>query len=207
MEEDNMNHRVRPSRLFYGVGAVMIITAIIIIVVNVIVVLNQTNLQKHYIKVPGINTVVLEEKGDYIVYYAAKATFEGEKYDTRNTALPEIRVGLYKLREEEMHSYEVASDNGIDMPLFKTGNPVIRFNISEPGAYVLDVSYVTNEGPDVILNVTKDNIDEMYEDLQRSVLLGMALVVVGLLLMAGTLMARLWFIKRSYDDKKFKELP
>lgn len=200
-----MNQKVKPSRLFYVVGMIMMITAIVIIAVNVIVTLNQLNLQKRLIKIPGINTVVLEEIGDYIAYYEAEAIFEEEAFDTSQEVLPEIRVAMNRLRSEEAYPFEVVEGDGADFIFFNTGNPVIKFTIKEPGAYVLDMSYVTHEGPDVIVNVTKDNIDELNADLRNSIYLGFGLVGLGLMGIIGTFIARLWFMKRHYDSKKFKE--
>jgi hypothetical protein len=138
--------------------------------------------------VPGEHEIHLSDSGTYTVFYEYRSEVDGRVYATAQS----LSGLLVALRSKDDFT-EVALSSPSGSTTYSVGGragvSVLKFEIDEPGTYVLSADYAPGaDGPDVVLAIGKLN-------LLRTILIALAIVF-------GPLIAGAFVIVRAFLQRR-----
>jgi hypothetical protein len=183
------------------------ILAVIIIITGAAVVfyiifknLEYVEKQSYRFVVPGEIHINLNEKGRYTIFYEYQSKIGNTVYSTNPDMVPNLSCTLTDLNGNEIGlspepGYEKYSSFG-----GFCGTSLLKFDISEPGEYILKANYNnSNQENQIVLAVTFGFIREMFKSI---VILGMVVLVTAALIISLIIFTAYKAYKKMYPMKK-----
>ncbi len=176
-----------PSRWHYVIGIAVLVVGFAVF--GVFLFTRITSLAPDIqVVVPGTHEIYLEDSGKYTVFYEYRSVVDNRIYST-GESLSGLSVTLKSKRD----SREVAMSTPSGTTTYEIGGragvSVLKFEVAEPGTYILGADYVGGaSGPDIVLAIGKFNI------------LGTILIALGIFF--GTLIVGGFIIGRAFLKRR-----
>ena len=183
-----------PSRWHYVIGSAVLIVGFAVF--GVFLFTRITSLAPDIqVVVPGTHEIYPEDSGKYTVFYEYRSVVDDRIYSTG-----ESLSGLGVTLESKRDSREVAMSTPSGTTTYEIGGragvSVLKFEVEEPGTYILSADYVGGaSGPDIVLAIGKFNI------------LGTILIALGIffgtLIVGGFIIVRAFLKRRKASRQMF----
>lgn len=109
---------------------------------------------------PGETELDLGEPGEYTIFYENESYFDGRFYMTAGQ-IPGLEIAVMeKASGRELQTYPPAGSSTYHIG-GRSGQSVMAFKADAPGIYVINASYPSEPGPEVILAVGKDIMEDI----------------------------------------------
>jgi hypothetical protein len=168
----NKPPRRRPSFLWYGLGALLLVVGVSAFLLSLYHAgqqVSETLNRMQRVVAPGIASVEFEEPGRYLIYYEKVGNFEGRDFDTTGIfrEAPALQIQLEQESSGEFVIVEQAKFDENESQMFNGGraNSEFAFNIQHPGRYVIQVEHETpNIDTEVLLAIGPPVVGQMMSD-------------------------------------------
>ncbi len=139
--------------------------------------------------VPGEEILELDEAGTYTIFHEYESVYKNQVFSVNNSNISSLELSLraaatnkdIALRASTSASYSFGS---------RAARSLYKFDIDSPGSYILSAKYLENDGPKLVLTVSKGFLTKIF----AKVFAAIAYVLGGTLLAAG--LAIYTFLKR-----------
>ncbi len=193
---------VSPPRWYYGLGILLIIAGSAYSVSYLVSSLGDLGAGLMQISAPGSQDILLQEPGEYVIFYESPTTFQGKVYMTGN-AIPGLEIEVSnrtsKLKiptylPSASFTYTLGGRQGLSMQ---------AFIIDRPGIYWINASYPADiKGPQVVLAIGHDFMAGMFTKIFYIVALFLGSMILGLGIILVTYMKRQKALRHLLEEEK-----
>jgi len=146
---------------------------------------------------PGEMELDLNEPGEYIIFYENNSYFDGRFYRTAEQ-IPGLEITVAeKASGRRLQTYPPAASFTYSIG-GRSGQSVVAFKADAEGIYVINASYPTGTGPEVILAAGKGVMEGMLK-----MIITASAIVLGSLLIAAAITYKTYTArKKALEERK-----
>ena len=144
---------IKPSRGYYVLAAVVFVTGWGLFAVFLFLGLSGLGSKFQRVIAPGQSALVLNEPGDYTIYYEHHSVVGNRVYATDEN-LSGLECELVSKATGATVALQASSTSSTYSIGSREGKALFEFHIDQPGTYTLSTAYAAgHEGPEVVLAV------------------------------------------------------
>jgi hypothetical protein len=196
-----MEEKIKPSKVFYGISAVVLVAGIILFAVSLVTGITSAihNINTRVV-VPGVSDIELNQAGKYKIYFEKKSVLDGKVYHTDDIDGLTIRLTNSNTGNPvELNNPSVSSNYSLGG---REGTCIFEFEINEPGTYLMETNYDSGTGKEAVIAIGKDFNRKLIISILLSILILFLSIPGSLVIFIITYLKRSKAIKQqSYHQR------
>lgn len=187
---------IKPSKIFYGISAVIFVAGIISFIVVLITGISSSmdSIGNRFV-VPGSQIIELKDAGNYSIYFEYSSIIDGKVYETSSINGLVCTLTNNKTGDDiTLKNPTIDSDYSMNG---RKGKSLFDFSIEESGKYTIQAKYESGEGEKAVLAIGQG----FGMAIIRIVLISIGILLVGI--GGGIAIFILTFVKRKKAMQNF----